>query len=268
VWRRWLDTLARRHTLVRYDERGCGLSDRDVELSLDAFVGDLEALVDTLGLERFPLLGMSQGASTSLAYAVRHPERVTHLILIGSRIEPVSEDVANAMLEMIRIGWGRDNEAFRQAFTTLLMPDATQEQMRSFNEMQRTSATAEQAALLARAIFRIDTRPLGPLVRVPTLVVHSRGDAVMPFDAARRLAASIPGARFLPLESDNHVLIETDPAWPRFVAELERFLAPAVEAAPTDARTSVWSAQRPEARVDPVAKADRNVIRALDEDDV
>lgn len=241
VWRRWLDTLARRRTLVRYDERGCGLSDRDVDLSLDAFVHDLERLVDELGLERFPLLGMSQGASTSLAYAVRHPERVSHLILIGSRIEPLAEDLADAMLEMIRVGWGRDNEAFRQAFTTLLMPDATQEQMRAFNDMQRASATPEQAARLARAIFAIDARPLGPLVRVPTLVVHARGDAVMPFDAARRLAASIPGARFLPLESDNHVLIENDPAWPRFVDALEAFLAPDGPAVPNGA---VGSARR------------------------
>ena len=227
VWRHWLDALSRYHTLVRYDERGCGLSDRDVELSLDAFVRDLEVLVDTLGIERFPLLGMSQGASVSLAYAVRHPERVTHLILVGSYIEPEPEDEANAMLEMIRIGWGRDNDAFRQAFTTLFMPDATPDQMRCFNDMQRSSASPEQAVALARTIFGIDARQLAPLVRVPTLIVHARGDAVVPFDVSRRLAASIPGARFLPLESDNHILVETEPAWPRFVEEVERFVVPA-----------------------------------------
>ena len=243
VVRHWIDALSRGQTLIRYDERGCGLSDREVDLSLDAFVRDLEALVDTLGLDRFPLIGMSQGASTSLAYAVRHPERVTHLILYGSSIEPMPEDEANAMLEMIRIGWGRDNEAFRQVFTTLFMPDATQEHMRAFNDMQRTSATPEQAVRLARAIFDIDARALGPLVRVPTLVVHARGDAVVPFDASRRLAASIPGARLVPLESNNHLLLESEAAWPRFVDELERFLAPtgrvpAVEA-PLPSRRSV-----------------------------
>ena len=227
VWRHWLDALSRERTLVRYDERGCGLSDRDVELSLDAFVHDLEALVDTLGLERFPLLGMSQGAAASIAYAVRHPERVTHLILVGAHIEPEPEDEANALLEMIRIGWGLDNDAFRQAFTTLFMPEATPDQMRWFNDMQRTSASPEQAAELARTIFRTDARPLAPQVRVPTLIVHARGDAVVPFDASRRLAASIRGARFLPLDSDNHVLVETEPAWPRFVEEVERFLTPA-----------------------------------------
>jgi pimeloyl-ACP methyl ester carboxylesterase len=136
---------------------------------------------------------------------------------------------------MIRIGWGRDNDAFRQVFTTLFMPNAPQEFMRAFNDMQKASATPEQAVRLARAIFGLDTRTLGARVRVPTLVLHARGDAVVPFERSRRLAASIPGARLVPLESDNHLLLESEPAWARFVGEVERFLAPAEGDAPVEA---------------------------------
>jgi pimeloyl-ACP methyl ester carboxylesterase len=224
VWHHWLRALSRTYTLVRYDERGCGLSDHGVPLSLDAFVRDLEALVDALELERFPLLGMSQGAATAIAYAVRHPERVSHLVLVGGYIDPEPPDVAEVMLQMIHIGWGRDNAAFRQVFTTLFMPQASPDQVCWFNDLQRLSASPDAALALARAIFTIDARSLADRLRVPTLIVHARNDAVVPFESSRRLAAQVPGSRFVPLESANHVLLEFEPAWQRFVEEFERFV--------------------------------------------
>ncbi len=231
VWRHWLDALARDHTLVYYDERGSGLSDRDVPLSLDAFVADLEAIVDELGLERFDLFGMSQGAAASIAYAARHPERVRRLALMGAYIEPHSEDAARVMVDIIRTGWGRDNPAFRQVFTSLFMPEASPEQMVWFNDLQRVSATPEQAAALATAILRLDARAYLPHLRVPTLVFHARRDAVVPFDVARRLVAEVAHARLVPLESNNHVLLEHESAWQRFLDEVRSFWAPVDDAA-------------------------------------
>jgi pimeloyl-ACP methyl ester carboxylesterase len=224
VWRHWLRGLGRGRRLVLYDERGCGLSDRDVPLSLDAFVTDLESIVDGLDLERFDLFGMSQGAAVSIAFAARHPTRVRRLVLFGPYVEPGPEDEARLMIDLIRTGWGRDNPAFRQLFTSLFMPGATPEQMAWFNELQRLSATADQAAALAAAIFRIDARPYLPHLRVPTLVAHARRDAVVPFDAARRLVGRVDSARLVELDSDNHVLLEHEPAWPRFLEEAWRFL--------------------------------------------
>lgn len=224
VWRHWLRGLGRGRRLVLYDERGCGLSDRDVPLSLDAFVTDLEAIVDELDLERFDLFGMSQGAAVSIAFAARHPARVRRLVLFGPYVEPEPEEEARLMVDLIRTGWGRDNPAFRQLFTSLFMPGATPEQNGWFNELQRLSATADQAAALAAAIFRIDARPYLPRLRVPTLVAHARHDAVVPFDVARRLVTQVDSARLVTLDSDNHVLLEHDPAWPRFLKEARRFL--------------------------------------------
>ena len=226
VWRHWLDALAREHTLVYYDERGSGLSDRDVPLSLDAFVTDLEAIVDELGLERFDLFGMSQGAAASIIYAARHPERVRRLMLMGAYIEPAPDEEARLMVDIIRTGWGVDNPAFRQVFTSLFMPEASPEQRVWFNDLQRVSATPEQAAALAAAILRIDARPYLSRLRVPTLVFHVRDDAVVPFDAARRLVAEVANARLVPLESNNHVLLEHEPAWQRFLEEAQSFLSP------------------------------------------
>jgi pimeloyl-ACP methyl ester carboxylesterase len=224
VWRHWLRALGRGRRLVLYDERGCGLSDRDVPLSLDAFVSDLEAIVDELELERFDLFGMSLGAAVAIAFAARHPTRVRRLVLFGPYIEPEPEDEARLLVDLIRTGWGRDNPAFRQLFTSLFMPGATLEQMAWFNELQRLAASADQAAALAAAIFRIDARPYLPHLRIPTLVAHARHDAVVPFDAARRLVARIESARLVALDSPNHVLLEHDSAWPRFLEEVRRFL--------------------------------------------
>jgi pimeloyl-ACP methyl ester carboxylesterase/DNA-binding CsgD family transcriptional regulator len=233
VWRHWLLELARYHTLVRYDERGCGLSDWDVEdFSLDAWVQDLEMVVDALGLERFPLLGLSQGGPIAITYAVRHPEKVSHLILYGSyargrfkrNLSPEQMEEVETLLKLMKVGWGRDNPAFRQVFTTLLMPEATAEQMRRLNELQRLSASPENAVRFRYTFYSIDVSDLASRVTVPTLVLHVRGDAAVPFEESRRLAALIPGARFVPLEGNNHILLESEPAWSRFLAEVRSFI--------------------------------------------
>jgi pimeloyl-ACP methyl ester carboxylesterase len=236
VWRHWLRELSRQHTFVRYDERGCGLSDWDVtDFTLDAWVRDLEAVVDALALERFPLLGISQGGPIAIAYAVRHPERVTHLILYGTysrgrRHRAMSEreqQERELMFQLIEVGWGKDHDAFRQVFTSLFIPDATREQANWFNELQRVSTTPENAVRLLRGFDQLDVRPLAEQLRVPTLVMHATGDLRVPFGEGRLLASLIPGARLLPLESRNHLLLETEPAWHRFLAELREFLGAA-----------------------------------------
>lgn len=241
VWRPWLESLAQHHTLVRYDERGCGLSDRDVtEYSLEAWVQDLEAVVEALRLERFPLLGISQGASVSVAYAVKHPEKVSHLLLYGGYARGrfnrnlTEEELlqAETMINAIRIGWGQENPAFRQLFTTMQIPEGTEAQKEWLNELARISATPENAATMERAFYQIDAVDLARQVTVPTLVLHSRADAGVPFEEGRLLAALIPGARFVPLDSPNHILLESEPAWTRFLAEVHAFLGTGQEDRP------------------------------------
>jgi pimeloyl-ACP methyl ester carboxylesterase len=232
IWRHLLQELARDHTLVRFDQRGTGLSDRDVEdISFDAFVRDLESVVDALGLERFPLLGISQGCSISITYAIRHPERVSHLVLYGGfargplkRGTPADKQQAEAMITLIRHGWGQDNPAFRQMFTSTFVPGGTKEQMDWFNELQRVSTSAENAARIRETTSNIEVTDRLSKVTIPTLVLHCRGDAIVPFDEGRRMAAMIPGARFVPLDGQNHLMLEHEPAWSRFLEEVRNFL--------------------------------------------
>jgi pimeloyl-ACP methyl ester carboxylesterase len=231
IWRHWIRELSRYHTYIRYDERGCGLSDREAPLSFEAHVADLESVVDACGLERFPLLGISQGGSTAIAYAIRHPERVTRLILYGSsargrraRATPEQLEEQEAVMTLTRIGWGRDNPAYRQIFANRFVPGANEEQMRWFNDLCRISASPEKAVELMTVNGDIDVRHLVPQVDIPTLVMHARDDASVPFDEGRSLAASIPGARFVPLDSKNHILLEDEPAFMAMVRELWAFL--------------------------------------------
>ncbi len=238
VWRHWLRELSRNHTLVRYDERGCGLSDWEVkDISLEAWVRDLEIVVDALELERFPLLGLSQGGPVAVAYAVRHPERVSHLILYGTydigwgrRPEASTGMQWEGLATLIRHGWAQDNPAFRQVFTALFIPDGTPEQARWFDDLQRVTTSPEIAERFEWACSQIDVCDLLPQVQAPTLVLHARGDATVPFSAGQRLAEALPDARFVPLEGNNHVLLEHEPAWPRFLAEVRAFLG--VDTAP------------------------------------
>jgi pimeloyl-ACP methyl ester carboxylesterase len=232
VWSPLFCRLAAECQLVRYDERGIGLSDREVEdFSFDAFVRDLETVVDDSGLQQFSLLGLSQGVPVAIAYAVRHPGRVSRLILCGGfakgwRKRGNAADIARAeaSVTLIREGWGQDNPAARQMFTSLIVPDATQEEMRWFNELERVSASAETAIRLLRVLGDIDVTRLLPRVAAPALVLHSRGDARVPFEHGLALAQAIPGARFVALESRNHLILSHEPAWPRYIDEICGFL--------------------------------------------
>jgi pimeloyl-ACP methyl ester carboxylesterase len=233
IWRGLYRELSRDHTLIRYDARGNGLSDRDVEeVSFETFVGDLEVVVDSAGLERFALLGISQGCAVSIAYAVRHPERVTHLILFGGysigwakRARSTAEkEQGAAMVTLVRLGWGQENPAFRQLFTSQFIPGGSKEQADWFNELQRISTSPEDAVRNLIANGDTDVNSLLAQVSVPTLVMHSRDDARVPFDQGRRLAAGIPGARFVSLASPNHLILEDEPAFPRFLQEIRAFL--------------------------------------------
>jgi len=232
IWRHVFRGLSHEHTLIRYDARGNGMSDWDVdELSLDAWVNDLETVVDTAGVERFPLLGISQGCAVSVTYAVRHPERVSHLLLYGGfavggkKRAPAEKEMRNAMLTLMRIGWGADNPSFRQMFTGLLIPGATHEQANSFNELQRKTTTPECAARYFEVVGDFDITDLLAAVQAPTLVMHVRDDLMVPIAAGRQLAAGIPGARFIAFQGQNHLFLEHEPASDRFFEEIRLFLS-------------------------------------------
>jgi pimeloyl-ACP methyl ester carboxylesterase len=233
VWRHWITELSRDHTFIRYDERGCGLSDWNVQkFSLDAWVNDLEAVVAANNLDRFPLLGISQGGPIAITYTYRHPEKVSHLILYGSyaaglRRRDLPQEVreeAEMFLQLIRVGWGKGHSAFRQVFTSLFMPEATREQADWFNKLQRVSSSPENAARMLDAFFELDVRDLAQKLDVPTLVLHAEGDLRIPFVEGRRLASLIPNSRFVPLEGKNHIMLRTEPAWRRFLSEVRSFL--------------------------------------------
>lgn len=233
VWRPLLERLGRHHTVIRYDERGCGLSDREVEdLGFEAWVRDLEAVVDAARLERFPLLGISQGGPIAVAYAVRHPERVSRLVLYGSYLRgrlrrsssATAREEAETLVRLVRVGWGKDVDAYRRLFASLFWPGASLEEMRAFAELQRVSASPETAARITEAFDGVDVSDLAPRLDVPTLVLHVEGDARIPFDEGRRAAALIPGATFVPLPGVNHVLAPEDPAFEPFVQQVEAFL--------------------------------------------
>jgi DNA-binding winged helix-turn-helix (wHTH) protein/pimeloyl-ACP methyl ester carboxylesterase len=231
VWRHWLTEMGRGHTLIRYDARGCGLSDHDADISFESWVRDLEAVVDAERLERFSLLGISQGCAVAIAYAVRHPERVDKLVLyggyaVGRSLRNMSshEELERMVLQnLIRVGWGRDNPAFRQVFGTLFIPEGTPEQHQWFSDLAKTMPM-ENALRVRQTTDVIDVRREAAEVRTSTLVLHARGDAMIPFEFGRQLAALIPAARFVPLNSRNHVLLEAEPAWSQFADEVHAFL--------------------------------------------
>lgn len=234
VWRPWLVELSRECELIRYDARGCGLSDRQsVPQTFNAWIEDLEAVIDAAGLKRFALFGCSQGSAISIAYAVRHPERVSCLVLLGGysrglmNREPTPAQISEAklLLNLIELGWGRDNPAFRQVFTSLFIPDGSPEQVRWFNELERRSTSPEDAARIVAVFGHIDVSELATQIACPTLVLHARGDARVPFEEGRLTAGLIPGARFVPLESQNHVLLENEPAFAQCFEEIQAFLS-------------------------------------------
>lgn len=233
VWRPYLEELSRQHTFFRHDMRGFGLSDADApRLSLDDWVHDLEAVVDDAGLERFPLIGMCHGGCIAVEYAVRHPERVTHLVLFGAFVRgavkrartPEQLEARELLVKLSERGWGNENEAFSQVWPALMQPQSTLQRLRGLAELQAKSSSGRNAAMLLRAAGALDISDSAPRVKCPTLVLHPTGDRAAPFDEGRLLASLIPGARLVPLDSSNHVLTDDEPAWPEFVRELRRFL--------------------------------------------
>ena len=234
VWRHWIRFFSDHFHFVRHDERGCGMTDWNVgDVSFARWVEDLETVVDVVDpQEPFVLLGISQGAATCIAYAVRHPERVSHLLLYGAyargtfrRGDPDKERLYRALIDLTRLGWGKDNPVFRQVFTSRFIPGATDEQVGWFNDLCRKTTSPEIAARLLETRATIDVTELLAKVQAPTLVLHSRDDDVIPITEGRILAAAIPGAQFIELDSKNHILLETEQAWKRFCAEVLDFLA-------------------------------------------
>jgi pimeloyl-ACP methyl ester carboxylesterase/class 3 adenylate cyclase len=233
VWRHWLEFFSRDHTLIRYDERGCGLSQREVdEISFEVWVQDLEAVVDAANLDRFILLGLSKGAAIATAYASRHPERVSRLILYGGYARGRERRDVNAekleeikmLYQLVRLGWGQENPAFRNVFSTLFIPEGTSEQLAWFNELQRISTTPETASQIIQSSAHVDVRDLAKRITAPTLILHARQDALIHFKESRILADLIPGSRFVLLEGKNHILLENEPAWRQFMGEVKAFL--------------------------------------------
>jgi pimeloyl-ACP methyl ester carboxylesterase/DNA-binding CsgD family transcriptional regulator len=256
VWRHFLEGLARLSTVYRYDERGFGLSDWDVpDFAFESRIRDLEAVADASGLERFALLGMAQGGPVAIAYAHRHPERVSRLVLLGTYacIPSTGEDAEldDALTRLIEVGWGRPEGRFRRVFTDMFMPGATDEQMLWMDELMRRTTSPGNAAAYRRARVGIDVTDLLPELDLPTLVMHGRGDQVNPFDEGRAVAAAIPGARLVTLETNNHVLLESDPASAAFFAELEQFLAPDRELLPSPSQGQSQQASEMLARLTP-----------------
>ncbi|MGH8243523.1 MAG: alpha/beta fold hydrolase [Steroidobacteraceae bacterium] len=244
VWAHWVRFLGDHYRYIRFDERGCGMSDWNAgDLTLQRWVEDLEAVVDAAGIDRpFALLGISQGAATAIRYAVRHPRRVSHLILYGGYAvgglrsdDPERAAMFRAVMEVVGLGWGSDNPAFRRLFAERFVPEGTAEQLAWFNELCRQTTSPANAVALLQARGDVDVSDELEQVRVPTLVLHANRDQIAPIAQGRLLASRIPGARFVQLDSSNHVLLEHEPAWHEFQDEVLGF-------------TGVV---RPEARMDP-----------------
>lgn len=270
-----LDALSHNFSLVRYDQRGCGLSDRDVEnISFEAWVEDLDTIARAAGLRRFSLFGSSQGCAIAIAYAARYPDKVSHLMLLGGYalgkmkrdLTEQQREEARTLIKIIELGWGKGTAEFRHVFTTLFMPDSTLEQQRAFDEMQRVSTSPTNAARIISAFDYIDVRGLAAKIRCPTLVLHARDDARVPFEEGRRVAALIPGARFVPLETRNHVVLDSDPAWHQFIDEIVAFPRTAEDdARPARVQPIASLTERERAVLELIAQGQNNadIARAL-----
>lgn len=241
IWRPWIDAFSSEYSFVRMDQRAGGLSDRDAtDISLEAWVRDLEAVIDAAGLERTALFGHSQGAAIAMAFARRHPERVSHLILLGAYargwqrrgLPPARLEELEAQLKLVEAGWERQDAPYRQMYAVQIIPGGSLEQLNALNELQRVSAEPAAAARIMRTMAGLDVTPVASALRVPTLVLHARGDRRAPFEEGRRLAGVIPDARFVPLESENHILLAQEPAFRQFFEALRGFVVGA-SAAPS-----------------------------------
>jgi pimeloyl-ACP methyl ester carboxylesterase/DNA-binding CsgD family transcriptional regulator len=230
VWRNFLLDLGKLATVIRYDERGFGMSDWDVsDFSLEARVADLEAVVDAAGVDRCAVVGMSQGGPVAITYSVRHPNRVSRLVLYGTYGVLVrnaeSDELERTFQQLIKVGWARPDSTFRRVFTDLMIPGATEEQAGWLDALQARATSTENAMRSRAARADADVASLLPDVAVPTLVVHARGDRMNDFSDGRELASRIPDARLVALDSENHITLSDEPAWPVFLEELGAFLA-------------------------------------------
>ena len=251
VWRHWLRFFSTHFRFIRYDERGCGMTDWRVgDLSFERWVEDLETVVDRAGVRKFVLLGISQGAATCIAYAARYPDRISHLVLYGGyargaavRGTPREAQEFGALVNLARIGWGREHSAFRDVFTSRFIPGATPTQVAWFSELCRTTTSPEIAADLLERRSRVDVAPLMDQVRVPTLVLHARNDTVVPVAEDRLIAARIPSAEFVELDSKNHILLEHESAWQRFCLAVSEFTGCSPPAAAEDPAFAALSAR-------------------------
>lgn len=235
VWGHLLEAISQRFTLVRFDQRGCGLSDRKVEdISFEAWVRDLEAVADAAGLERFAILGVSQGAAIAAAFAARHPDRVSRLLLYGGYAQGWADrepglpehEKCVTLGKLIELGWSGFDSSLRQVFTMQLMPGANSAQIAALNELMHLSASTETALRIYQAFNTLDVREEAKRVRCPTLVMHATGDRRVPFEDGRVFASLIPDARFVPLDSQNHLLLKDEPALSRFIDAIDQFMPP------------------------------------------
>ncbi len=241
AWRPWLDAFTREHKVLRYDSRGCGLSDRNVDdLSFETWVRDFECVVEAAGFRRFPLVATCQGGPIAIEYAARRPDRVSHLVLYGTfargrlqRSQPHQAEKARVLHELTRLGWGQDDHAFLQVWASAFQPGGTLEHFHSWCEQHRAATTPETAARLMAISWDVDVRDAASRIRCPVLVVHPERDAVVPIEEGRLLANLIPDSRFVQLDSENHLLLADEPAWSRLVAEVRSFLAEPDRAVPT-----------------------------------
>lgn len=238
VWRHWIEFFAEHYRFIRYDDRGCGMSQAEVaEYSLDRSVQDLENVIEVAQLRKpFVLLGISQGGATAIRYAAAHPQDISHLILYG--VYAQGRAVANdreveeryrAIIALTRLGWGQNNPIYRQLFTSRFIPGASDAQLRWFTDLCRRTVTPEMAARIMESRMHIDVVDLLPKVTMPTLVLHARDDECVAFSQGRLIASGIPDAKFVELDSRNHILLETEPAWVRFKEEVLAFTNPGAQ---------------------------------------
>ncbi len=255
VWRHWIRFFAGHFRSIRYDERGCGMSEWNVgEVSLDRSVADLATVVEVAAPQKpFVLLGISQGGATAIRYAVAHPEDVSHLVLYGTyaqgraaRNDPQAEQQYRAIIALTRLGWGQNNPVYRQLFTSRFIPGASDEQIQWFNELCRRTTTPETASRIMESRMHIDVVDLLPRVSVPTLALHARSDEAVPLSQGRQVASGIPGAKFVQLDSRNHILLEDEPAWERFKEEVLAFTGRRAPGAPDE--DAVFAALSPRER--------------------
>ena len=270
VWRHWFSFLSSRNRLVRYDQRGCGLSDWEAaDMTLGAHVADLEAVVNASGVDRFALFGISQGGAIATEYVLRHPEKITQLVLYGAygrgwkHREAVVQ--SQALHDLVRVGWGQDNPAYRRLFANLFVPEANEEQVQWFADLTRITSAPQIAARLLECLGDVNLVERLSEVHVPTLVIHARGDLRIPHAEGRVLAAGIPGARFVTLESRNHILLEHEPAWARFCDAFGEFVehAPVGTTGGRSADAQRAAASKATARLGELTERERSILAHL-----